>query len=798
MWAFFQDIASALRSTIRHWGITATVAGTLGLGIGATTAVFATVEAMALRPLPYPDSDRLVLASALLRNEPWPISFPEFIDWQDQNRSFALMAAVVNGGESALLQGGEAHLVNVAQVSGSLFPVLGVQPSMGRTFLPEEDRPGAAPIVVLSHGLWQRRFSLDPRVLGRTLTIGSRSYQVVGVMPAQFDYPRGTDAWIALGPNQIPNRRARGLWIVGRLRPSLSLTNASDDMNLIAHRLENQYPVSNAGFSIRLEWLRAAIIGELGRKMVLLLAAASLLLLMACTNIAGVLLARGVSRRHEIALRMALGASRSRIFSHLLAECAILALGALAVGLLLSAFSVQLIRSLAPLLKLAPDQIRVGGHVLLFAVLASVCTVLIFGIVSVIQSGGVHLNTHLRGSWSTPRGGHGIQSLPMMIQLGVTTTLLTTSGLLLKSLFLLANAQPGFDPARIVSLRVLLPGTDPVHQAAVVEAIRSRLEGLPGARSVAAASGLPMGRPFLPSSFRIEGAPDLRSGDRNLAGFGCVTRGYVAALRIPLLQGEDFGPPRAQEVEQRSRILINRALARRLFPGDRSGSPVGRVLLVWGGQKLEIAGVIGDVPREFVTAAATPEIYTDCTVIPMPSVNFVIRMASGTHWPTTKEIKQQVRGVDATVPVVDVQTMDELLDQSMSHHRLLAAVVTGYGCISLLIAGVGLYGFMSYISRLRTREIAIKLALGAHPSDILARLLWRAVVLSVGGIALGLSGSWVVSRTLDQRLLYGIRASDPVTLAAVSVLVLAVLLCASFLPAYRSARLDPLSALRCE
>jgi putative ABC transport system permease protein len=789
-----QDLRYALRALRRSPGFTVAAVLTLALGIGANSAIFSLVHGVLLRGLPYPESARLMTVwghyPATGRSS---VSLPDWRDWRDGNRTFAELAA--RYGRTLNLAGqGDPEQVASDMVSTNFFRTLGVAPALGRGFLEEEGRTGAADVAVLSHRLWQRRFAGDPGVVGRAVSLNGRPYAVVGVAPAGFRFMRDVDVWTPL-PVDEPNapRRAEFLTVVGRLKPGVTQAQAKADMDLVAGRLARAYPETNAGWTaLEVLPLKEYLVGDVRRALVLFSAAVALVLLIACANVANLLLARASGRAREIAVRLALGAGRGRLVRQLLTESALLALLGGAAGLLLAVWAVEALQAAAGRLVPRLDEVRIDGVVVLFSLALSVATGLLFGLAPALRLSGGSLSATLRdgtrsaGSGRLARFRNGL----VLGEVALAVVLLVGAGLLLQSFARLTRVDLGFRPEGVLTYGVVLPsaayGEDP-QLLAVYERILERTRAVPGVRDAALASDLPMGgASYL--AFDIEGRTPVPEAQEDLQPFA-VTPGWFRTLGIPLRRGRLLEPRDAAGAPFVA--VVNEELARRYFPGT---DPIGRRISLDGTRWLTIVGVVGDVAQEGVTAAPYPQLYQALAQFPRRTVAAAIR-AEGEPMALAGATRRALAAAAPGVPPRDVRTLEERAGDTIAMPRVSAVVLALFAAVALALAAIGLYGVLAYTVVQRHREIGIRLALGAAGGEVLRLILWQGMRPALAGIAVGLLGALAATR-LMRSLLYGVGATDPLTFAAVPLFLCTVALAAIWIPARRAAHVDPMIALR--
>lgn len=797
------DLRHGFRMLWRTPGVTIAAVIALALGIGATTAIFSLVNAVVLQPLPYKDADRLI-ALGYAQNEATPANF---IDWQKQNTVFEDMAALSFW--SANLSGDkEPERVQAFMVTPTFFGVLGVPPLKGRTFLPEEGVSGSDNVVMLSHTLWQRRFNSDPEIVGRTITVNAKSFTVVGVMPRNFQFYRPADLWapLAFTPQEASRRTLGNLIAVARLKPESSFQQASSEMKAISMRLAQQYPSTNEGVTVNMISLQDSITGNIRQPLLILLVAVAFVLLIACANVANLLLARAASREKEIAVRAALGAGRIRIIRQLLSESLMLGLTGGFIGLLLGMWLVWgLAATVPPSANLIPrsNEVGIDGWVLAFTAIVSVVTSIAFGLAPALQLSKPDLNRTLkeesRGSAGSKRsrGMHG-----MLVISGVvfSLVLLIGAGLMIKSFLRLANVNLGFDPHNTLAMQLsLLPSrysTDAKVNGFITEVL-DKVEQLPDVQAVGAVSHIPLGGSNRVRMFDIEGHPAPQPGqDGTIANFRIATPGYFNALGIPLLRGRDLSDQ--DEGKSSGVAIINDQMASRFFPNeDPLGKRIRRIAgpgqgLPW----LEIVGVVGDVRHSSVDTKPAPEVYVPLLQNASRDMTLVIRSRSDPQH-LASAVREQVLRADGDQPVFNVRPMEQVVGESMFMNRFSMYLLGVFAVVALILAAVGIYGVMSYNVSQRTREIGIRVALGAEPLDVLRLIIKRGMFLTLIGIGIGLSLAYMGGRFLAS-LLYGVSEKDAMTFAVSAAVLMLVAFVSSYIPARRAMKLDPIIALRYE
>jgi putative ABC transport system permease protein len=809
-----QDIRFGIRMLLKSPGVSIIATIALALGIGANTAIFSVVNAVLLRPLPFPNPDSLFAVFETDQRRGYQSgshSYPNFFDLREQNTVFERVASyyssdyIMTGrGEPARLQG--------AVVTADLFPLLGVTPSHGRTFRAEEDKPSeSGRVVILSDSLFRRRFNSDPNILNQTITLAGRPFTVVGVMPPDFEFPiqnEPVDLWTtiagdAAGKSPVTAQRgAHFLRVIARLKPGVTREQAQSELTAIGARLEQQYPDQNSNKSLRLESALAALVGDVRPALFILLGAVACVLLIACANVANLLLARATSRHKEMAIRTALGASRMRVIRQLLTESVLLSLAGGAVGLLLAVWWSDLLIALGKDDIPRAVQVAIDWRVLGFTLGVSVLTGVIFGLVPAFHSSRGGLIESLKeGGRGTSEGArrNPVRSVLVVTELAIAVVLLVCAGLLIQSLWRLQRVNSGLQPQNVLTFNLGLPEVkyNYAKQSQFWADLKARLETAPGVQSASSIFPLPLNGDRFSISFQIEGRPvpekDEPSGDFFTAGIG-----YFRTMGIPIIKGRDFNDN--DRHGSTPVIIITETFARQYFPNE---DPIGKRIHPGissiddeESTMREIVGVAGDVRNRSLNTEPRAAYYVPQTQVPFSQMVMVVKTNSEprSFIPTaTKE----VAAMDADLPLFGVKTMEEYLSASVAAPRFNTTLLSIFAAVALVLTVVGLYGVMSYSVAQRTNEIGIRIALGAQGRDVLLMIVKQGSKLILIGLAIGLSGAYAVTR-LVASLLFGVTAKDPFTFAAVAVLLAIVGLFACYVPAWRATKVDPMEALRCE
>jgi putative ABC transport system permease protein len=789
-----QDLRFAARSLRKNPGFTLVAALTLALAIGASTSMFTIVNAVLLRPLEYRDPEQLVIVRDLNRTgtNAGVTSPANFIAWRAQAHGFTAMAATFDQPRN-LTSPGEPEEILTRLTTDNFFAVLGVNTQLGRPYGPDDD---AAAVVVISHGLWQRRFGGDPQVIGRSVTINDRVRAVVGVTSPDFrSVGERPDAWIPMDLD--PNWRGRFLTVLGRLRAGTSVDQAQGEMTAIARRLADELPQFNRHRSARVVPLHEQVTSNVRPALLVLFGAVGLLLLIACANVANLFLGRAATRRTEIAVRLSLGATRSRVIRQVLTESLLLAAMAGALGIIIAVWGTDAIVSVLPADLALPrlDEVRLDARVLGFTVAVCLLTGMLFGTAPAIIGSAVNLAQDTReGMRGTPAGGARIRRALVVVEVALAMMLLVGAGLLGRSLQQLLQVDTGLRTDQVLTMRLMLTAARYEQESelrAFMQRLLARLQSVPGADAVAGEMYLPLTGLKIGHSFTRDDRPRPRPGEQLNTDIRVVAGDYFRALGIPVLRGRGFEPRDTEHV--RPVFVVNDELARRYFP-DRD--PLGqRISFEWDGNVSgEIVGVVGNVREMGPKEDPSPAIYRPYAQMPMPQMTLLVRSV-GDPLTLASATTAAIREIDPNQPVAEVQAMDRLLANTVARPRLVVYVLGGFAGVALLLAALGLYGIVSYSVTQRRREIGVRVALGAQRRDVLRPILREGMVLTLCGLAVVLAGSVAATRVM-QSLLFGVDATDPVTLAGVAFFLTATALAASYLPARRATRLDPVVALR--
>jgi putative ABC transport system permease protein len=796
------DIRFAIRSFAKSPGFTAVAVLALALGIGANAALFSVINTVLLRPLPYRQPQQLVRIFETFLPSGWgSVSLPNYQDWRQQNHVFDRLEAFSTGSMNLQGEANPERIPSVVATAG-LFDMLGAPPMQGRTFLPDEDLPGKPEVAVISERLWKRRFAGDPKLLGSTINLDGKPTTVVGIMPASFEFPPGNPERTLWVPMQLPpslklERGSHWLAVVGRLKSGQSLESAAADMKPIAAHIAEQFPGEQKGRSIMIRSLQEVLVGNIRPALLVLMGSVGFVLLIACANVANLLLARAASRKKEVSVRAALGASRGRLIRQFLTESILLALAGGVVGAFLADLGVQALVALASQQIPRATEVHVDGAVFLF--LLGVCLLcgMIFGLMPAFQSTGRDVQEGLKeGGRSGGIGGHseGYRNALVIAEFALALVLLIGAGLLLRSFAALNSVDSGLKASGVLTMSVSVPqGKYPNGSMwqRFYEPALERIRALPGVRAAGLIRLLPLQNWGTNGGFAIEGRPPSEPGQSPFAEFREISPGYFRAMGIPLVQGRDLS---AQDsANSLPVVMINDALVRKYFHGQ---DPLGQ-RIQWDTLRT-IVGVAGSTHQAGLDRAPLPELYLPAAQ--RPGAIFGMTLVIGTSVePTslTRAVESAIHSVDPSQPVFGVKTMERVVADSLSSQRLYVWLLGVFAAMALILASAGIYGVMSYLVTRRTQEFGVRMALGASTRDILRMVLRQSLMLIAVGVAIGLAGAFVVTRVLTN-FLFGVKPTDLATFGAVSMMLIVVALVATYLPALRATKVDPMVALRYE
>lgn len=791
---FWQDLRYAARSLRKSPGFTLIAAITLALGVGANAAIFSVVNTVMLRPLPFENAGRLVRLweNNLERGRPtFAVSHPNFLDWRRDAKGFQSLAAFTNAGFT-WTSAADAEVIPGLNVTATFLPTLKITPALGRNFTDEEDRPGGnTRLVIISDGFWRRALGSDPNAIGRTMMLNGQPYSIIGVLPRSFQWGSATDMLAPLAPDPNRNRADHRLAVIGRLADGATLQQATSELAAMAERMGQQYPASNKGWGVRLLSFYDWLIPETTRRSLLvLLGAVGLVLLIACGNVVNLMLARGAARQRELSIRAAMGASRGRVARQMLLESGLIAVLATAIGLLLAFGVVRLLVALAPNSVPRIDELAIDGRVIAFALIVSLTTMMLFGLAPALQAAANDpqdtLRADSRGS-TTGAGRKRIRSILTVAEVALSVALLIGAGLLIRSFAQLQQVSPGFNMTGVMTARVGLPNTaypGGPPKRAFFERLIADLRGRPGIQAAAIASGPPLSGDFTGGDVKL---PSQSNEEALSSAWRLAGPGYFATMGIPL-RGREFS---MQDATGPAVAIISQALADKYFPDQ---DPIGRSLVMrsFGETPIEIVGVAGDVKTlgldqdaGFVFYGATPQFPT------WNPVSVVWRSSQ----PSTDTVRAALKSIDPNVPLSSISSMETLFDQNLGPRRFNLYLLGAFAGVALTLAAIGLFGVMAYLVSQRTREIGVRLALGATRHAVFRLILGRGLTLAGVGAAIGLGAAFWLTRVMDT-LLFGVSRRDPATFIAVPVTLIAVAALACYLPARRAMRVDPVVALR--
>ncbi len=802
-----QDLRYALRGLRKHRAFTAVAVITLALGIGANTAIFTVINTVLLKPLPYENPDQLVVLTETVSDRPAGVSYQNFLDWRNQNTVFDNVAALRQRESFNLTGAGESERLQGRLVSANFLSTLGIKPIRGRDFLAEDDQPNATPVALLSHALWQRRFGADDSIIGRQLTLNNQQFTIIGITPPNFSYGADADVTVPIGLSAERFKlrgKDPGITAFARLKQGTSIGTANAELNTIAARLEQQYPDTNTGRRVRIESLRESVVGDIRPTLLTLLGAVGFVLLISCANVANLLLTRAAGRQREMAIRTALGAGRMRILRQLFTESTVLALTGGVIGLLLAIWGGSLLSSYIPEGIPRMSELSVDGRVLAFTVGASLLTSVFFGLAPALQSAKTNLTEMLKEGERNSSPGHNRGGKLLVIsEVALTLVLLVGAGLLVKSFWRLSQVDPGFDPQNVLAMQIAInarPDEGPRVDNFLTE-LKQRVKQLPGVQSVSVSNGLPFeGANFPP--IVLEGKPAPAPGQDPNGLLYIVSSDYFKTMGIDLIRGRLFSTEDRKDTPQVA--LIDEVFARQYFPNE---DPIGKrfKLNTPDAESRAIIGVVRHVEHVGLEGrtANTAEFYFNFDQTPLATlpryvrrVNLLVRTAVE-PLSLAGPVRNQISALDKDQAVFNVRSMEQALAQSVAARRFSMILLAVFALLALTLAAVGIYGVISYSVAQRTREVGIRMALGAKTTDVLSLVVRDGLKLVLVGIGVGLAGALVLTRLMTT-LLFGVTATDALTYITVALTLIIVALIACCIPARRATKVDPLIALRFE
>ena len=801
MGTLLQDVRYSIRRFAKSPGFTAIAILTLALGIGANTALFSVVDAVLLRPLPFKNPSRLVWTwgNCSLCDQA-AVSPADFLDYRAQSHSFEYYGAMAGGDSLFNLTGNDKPIqIKGSMITAGFFDALGIQPRYGRVFGPSDEKTPDPEVVILSHHLWQENFASDPNVIGKSISLDGKTRTIVGVLANDIPLLTKADLWYpAPFQNQgMQSRRSHFLRPIGLLKSGVTISQAQSELDAIAGRLASQYPVTNAGFSAKLEALHNVLIGNVRPAFVVLIAAVALVLLIACANIASLLLARNTARQREIAIRTALGAGRSRLIRQLLTESLVLALGGGAAGVLLANGGVELLKQLGPRSLPRLDEVNLSGVVLAFTFMIAIFTGILFGLGPALKASRRDLTKSLKegGTSGDSRSKHRAHDVLVVAEVALSLVVLIASGLLLNSFWRLMRAPLGFDPASVLTTEVSLVSPrydDEQRRESFFHELQDRIQSSPGVKSAGFVSELPLTGEGNDTFFTIAEHPPANPNDNNDADFRVIDGDYLEAMRIPLLAGRAF--ERQDSVEFRKVVIVNEPFVKKFFPNE---NPIGKHLKMFEGKpefvEREIVGIVGGNKHFALQESFRPEMFMPRSFTRM---NVVVRGAGDVGTLTTV-VRQTIHQIDPDEATSTFRTMGDVVSTSAATDRFNTLLLGAFAAIALLLTAAGIFGVLSYLVTQRTREIGLRMALGAQPKDVLGVIVGHGMRLVLVGLCIGVAGALVVTRWMSS-VLFDVTPTDPLTFVVVAALLGIVAFLAAYVPARRAMLVDPMVALRYE
>jgi putative ABC transport system permease protein len=811
MQSMFQDLRYALRTLWKSPGFTLITVFTLALGIGVNSAIFSVVNSLLIRPLPYTNANQLVMVWENLKKDNNPhnaVAPANFVDWKEQNKSFEHMAAFTAPVNYNFTGGAVPERVVGARVSAGFFQMLGVQPVQGRLFNDEEDQPNNNLVIIISHSLWQRRFGSDMTLIGKTFNLSERTFKLVGILPANFRMPPdfqlstldNVEVWtpLALSPEGRKRRTSHSFNVVARLKSSnVSLRQAQTEMDAIGQNLQEQYPATNKGWGVTVNPLREEFVGHIRPVLLILFGAVCFVLLIACVNVANLLLVRSNARRSEMAMRAALGATRGRMVRQLLTESVMLSLIGGVLGCLVAVVGVRALVAFSPTSILRIREVSLDRWVLGYTLLISLVTGVLFGLAPAFFAWKAELTETLK------EGGRGggvgsrsnrLHKLLVVVETALAVMLLIGAGLMVRSFLQLQNVDPGFNAHNVLTMQVALPSLKyktPEEAVAFYDQAIQRLESLPGVEAAAKVSELPFSGDQFDNAFSIEGRPPQSQGEKLQANLRLISNNYFRAMGIPTTRGRAFTSQDAQA--KPAVVIINEAMARRFWPNE---DPLGKRLTIDLDEPgpREIVGVVKDIRHYSLDVEPRPEMYVPNLALSQNIMSLVLRSTTD---PTSlvPAVRQEVLSLDSNQPVYNVKTMEEMVGDSVATQRFSMLMLGCLAAVALILAIVGIYGVIAYWVAQRSHEMGVRIALGARSRDILKMILVQSMTLALVGVGIGLIAAFILTRVMST-LLFGVSARDPLAFLVAALLLAAVAFVAALVPARKATKVDPMCALR--
>jgi putative ABC transport system permease protein len=808
MESLLQDLRYCVRLLLKRPSFTFSIILILALGIGANSAIFSVVNSVLFRSLPFEEPEKLIVLdnAPLQLNREARISPTTLLDWKDQVHSFERLASFNPGNNGVnITGGGEPERVIATEISPGFFDTLGIRTLIGRTILPEDIEPGKNNVVIISYGIWKRRFGGDPEILGKTLSLNGKAHTVIGITPSGFEFPEGVELWlpVSFGAGRLLGP-VMAFKVIGRLNRDITQAQAQTEMNAFSDRLEREFPFKDQRIKsvrgIKVVNLLDQLIGKIRPTLLTLFGAVGVVLLIACANVANLLLSRVSSRQKELVIRTALGAGRWRLIRQLLVESTLLALLGGTLGLLLALWSVDILVKLGPENLPRLKEVSIDGRVFGFTLGVSLFTGFLFGLLPAIKASKIDLNEALKQGSQKATAGRGerfVGNFLVTSEIALALVLLIGAGLLVKSFVKLLEVDPGYNPQNVLTLAISLPNSKYRDSNSTTEFYQQaieRVEKLPGVESVGATSSLPLGSGmFFLNPFEIEGYSPEQYKDEPLASLTTTSTDYFQTMEITLLTGRHFTEQDSKQAPQV--VIINQTMARTQWPNE---NPIGKRLILVGSDKpREIVGVVEDIKQDGLESASSlNHIYLPYQQGIWP-VNTLVLRTSSDPLNLAAAVRTEVQALDNDLPLYDIKTMQQRLTKSVAQRRFTLVLLSAFAAIAMILATVGIYGLIAYSVSQRTREIGIRIALGAQQTDIMKMVLLKGLLLTLLGIAAGIAFAFVMTRLISS-LLFGVSSTDPLTFMVVSLLLLIVALFACYIPARRATKVDPMVALRYE